>query len=225
MSGTAVLCYSGGLDTVCSIPFLKERHGFDEVVAVLVDVGQEVDLEAAVERGRIAGADDIVLLDRREEFASEIVAAAVKANALYEGRYPLVSALSRPLIAGSVAGIAAELGAEALVHGCTGKGNDQVRFDLAFRANYPGVRVIAPLRDRPWTREEEIAFAQARGIPIATTKAKPFSIDENLFGRAIEAGMLEDPWNAPPEEAYRLTSTALLAPAPQEMERSCRCTS
>jgi argininosuccinate synthase len=217
MSTTAVLCYSGGLDTACAISWLKEAYGFDDVVAVLVDVGQEFDLEQAVERGKIAGADDIVLLDCKEQFASEIVAQAIKTNALYEGRYPLVSALSRPLIAGSVAEVAADLGAEALVHGCTGKGNDQVRFDLAFRANYPGVRVIAPLRDKPWTREEEIAYAQERGIPITNTKAKPFSIDENLFGRAIEAGILEDPWNAPPDEAYRLTSNPLSAPAPQEV--------
>ena len=217
MSGTAVLAYSGGLDTSCAIAWLKEDYGFDEVVAVLVDVGQEAEFETAVERGRLAGADDVVVLDRREPFASDQVAKALLANALYEGRYPLVSALSRPVIAEAVAGIAVELGAEAVVHGCTGKGNDQLRFELAFKANYPGVRVIAPLRDRIWTRDEEIAYALARGIPVEATAAKPYSIDDNLFGRAIEAGVLEDPWQAPPEDAFRLTASPLDAPAPTDV--------
>src|SRR5581483_10325956 len=155
----AVLAYSGGLDTSCSIAWLKEDYGFDEVVAVLVDVGQAFDVEAAIERGKAAGADDVLLLDRKDAFAGEQVAKAIKTNALYEGRYPLVSALSRPVIAEAVAQLAEELGAEAVVHGCTGKGNDQLRFELAFKANYPGVKVIAPLRDRIWSREEEIEYA------------------------------------------------------------------
>jgi argininosuccinate synthase len=217
MSRTAVLCYSGGLDTTCAICWLKENYGFDDVVAVLGDVGQEYDLEQAIERGEVAGAKEIVVLDLKERFASGIVAQAIKTNALYEGRYPLVSALSRPLIAGAVAEVAVEHAAEALVHGCTGKGNDQLRFDYAFKANYPGVKVIAPLRDQARTREEEIAFAQERGIPITNTKESPYSIDENLFGRAIESGMLEDPWTAPPEDAYRLTSNPAEAPAPKEV--------
>jgi argininosuccinate synthase len=217
MSRTAVLCYSGGLDTTCAICWLKEDYGFDDVVAVLADVGQEYDLEQAIERGRVAGAGEIVVLDLKERFASGIVAQAIKTNALYEGRYPLVSALSRPLIAGAVAEVAADRQAGALVHGCTGKGNDQLRFDYAFKANYPGVEVIAPMRDKVRTREEEIAFAQERGIPITNTKASPYSIDENLFGRAIEAGVLEDPWNAPPEEPYTLTSDPAKAPAPKEI--------
>src|SRR6202521_5365990 len=141
MSKTAVLAYSGGLDTTCIIGWLKEDYGYDEVVAVLVDVGQVFDVDEAIVRGRAAGADDVLLLDRKEAFASEQVAKALKANALYEGRYPLVSALSRPVIAEAVAQLAQELGAEAAVHGCTGKGNDQLRFELAFRANYPGVKV------------------------------------------------------------------------------------
>jgi argininosuccinate synthase len=217
MSRTAVLCFSGGLDTTCAICWLKEDYGFDEIVAVLADVGQEYDLEQAIERGRVAGAGEIVVLDLKERFASGIVAQAIKTNALYEGRYPLVSALSRPLIAGAVAEVAAERKAGALVHGCTGKGNDQLRFDYAFKANYPGVQVIAPMRDKVRTREEEIVFAQERGIPITNTKASPYSIDENLFGRAIEAGVLEDPWNAPPEEPYTLTSDPTKAPAPKEI--------
>ena len=217
MTNTAVLAFSGGLDTSCAIAWLREDYGFDEVVAVLVDVGQEVEIDPAVARGRTAGADDVVVLDRRDEFAAEQVARALKTNALYEGKYPLVSALSRPVIAEAVASLALELGAEAVVHGCTGKGNDQLRFELAFRANYPGVRVIAPLRDRVLTREEEIAYARARGIPVAATTASPYSIDANLLGRSIEAGALEDPWTAPPEEAFELTADPASAPTPSEL--------
>jgi argininosuccinate synthase len=214
---TAVLAYSGGLDTTCIIAWLREDYGFDDVVAVLCDVGQEFDLEQAQERGYAAGAADVVLVDRREAFAGEQVAKALQANALYEGKYPLVSALSRPVIAQAVAELALELGAEAAVHGCTGKGNDQLRFELAFRANYPGVHVIAPLRDRAWTRDEEIEYALARGIPVTATSSSPFSVDENLFGRSIEAGILEDPWEAPPEEAFLLTSDPDEASPPVEV--------
>jgi argininosuccinate synthase len=217
MSKTAVLAYSGGLDTTCIIAWLKEDYGFDDVVALLCDVGQEFDLEQAQERGYAAGAADVVLVDRQEAFANEQVAKALQANALYEGKYPLVSALSRPVIAQAVAELALELGAEAAVHGCTGKGNDQLRFELAFRANYPGVHVIAPLRDRAWTRDEEIEYALARGIPVTATAGSPFSVDENLLGRSIEAGILEDPWEAPPEEAFLLTADPDGAPAPVEV--------
>jgi argininosuccinate synthase len=214
---TAVLAYSGGLDTSCIIAWLKEDYGYDEVVAVLVDVGQSFDIEQAIARGQAAGADDVLLVDRKEAFADEQIAKALKANGLYEGKYPLVSALSRPVIAGAVAELALELGAEAVVHGCTGKGNDQLRFELAFRANYPGVTVIAPLRDRVWTRDEEIAYALARGIPVKQTADSPYSIDENVFGRSIECGVLEDPWAAPPEEPYELTANPATAPAPDEI--------
>ena len=188
------------------------------MVAVLVDVGQVFDVQASIERGEAAGAADILLVDRKEAFAEEQVAKALRANALYEGRYPLVSALSRPVIAAAVAEIALELDADAVVHGCTGKGNDQLRFELAFRANYPGVEVIAPLRDTVWTRDEEIEYALDRGIPVAQTAASPYSIDENLFGRSIECGVLEDPWQAPPEEPYELTSDPQTAPTPEEVE-------
>jgi argininosuccinate synthase len=217
MMRTAVLAYSGGLDTSCAIAWLKEDYGFDEVVAVLVNVGQDTDFELAIARGRAAGADDLVLLDRRDEFAEEQVAKALVANALYEGKYPLISALSRPVIAEAVAGVAVELDAEAVVHGCTGKGNDQVRFELAFKASYPGVRVIAPLRDRVWTRDEEIAYARARGIPVEATPESPYSIDDNLFGRAIEAGVLEDAWAAPPEEAFALTASPAASRPPTDV--------
>jgi argininosuccinate synthase len=217
MGRTAVLAYSGGLDTSCAIAWLKEDYGFDEVVAVLVDVGQEVDFAPAVERGSVAGADDVLVLDRKETFAADQVAKALLANALYEGRYPLVSALSRPVIAQAVAEVAEGIGAEAAVHGCTGKGNDQLRFELAFKATYPGVHVIAPLRDHVWTRDEEIEFAQVRGIPVEARQESPYSIDDNLVGRSIECGILEDPWAAPPEDAFALTGPPAAAPAPVDV--------
>jgi argininosuccinate synthase len=213
----AVLAYSGGLDTSCAIAWLKEDYGFHEVVAVLVDVGQATDFGPAIACGQAAGADDVVVLDRRDEFAEEQVAKTLVANALYEGKYPLISALSRPVIAEAVAGVAVELGAEAVVHGCTGKGNDQVRFELAFKASYPGVQVIAPLRDRVWTRDEEMAYAHARGIPVEAKPESPYSIDDNLFGRAIEAGVLEDPWVAQPEQAFALTASPAGARAPADV--------
>jgi argininosuccinate synthase len=214
---TAVLAYSGGLDTSCAISWLKEDYCYDEVVAVLVDVGQDADFEPAIARGHAAGADDVLLVDRTDEFAEEQVAKALLVNALYQGKYPLISALSRPVIAAAVAEIALDLDAEAAVHGCTGKGNDQLRFELAFKAKYPGVKVIAPLRDRVWTRDEEIAYAEAHGIPVEAKQDSPYSIDDNLFGRTIEAGMLEDPWVAPPEEAFALTASPLDAPEPDEV--------
>jgi argininosuccinate synthase len=215
---TAVVAYSGGLDTSCILAWLREEpYDFDEVLAVLVDVGQEFDLDESIVRANAAGADDVLLVDRKDAFADEQCARAIVTNALYEGKYPLVSALSRPVIAQSVAEIALERGAEAVVHGCTGKGNDQLRFELAFKAHYPEVRVIAPLRDRIWTRDEEIDYARARGIPVVQTVSSPYSIDENLFGRSIEAGVLEDPWHAPPAEPYALTSDPADAPAPIEV--------
>src|SRR4029079_4695723 len=180
--------------------------------------------------GYAAGATEVMLIDRRDDFADEQVAKAIQANALYEGKYPLVSALSRPVIADAVAGVALDVGAEATVHGCTGKGNDQLRFELAFKARFPGVQVIAPLRDRIWSRDEEIAYAEARGIPVEAKQESPYSIDDKLFGRAIEegiftvpvgraieAGMLEDPWVAPPEDAFALTASPSNAPRPVEV--------
>ncbi len=217
MTRTAVLAYSGGLDTSCAIAWLKEDYGFEEVVAVLVDVGQDADFEPAKMRGRLAGADDVLLVDRKEAFAADPVAKALAANALYEGKYPLISALSRPVIAEAIAEVAREVGADAVVHGCTGKGNDQLRFELAFKANYPEANVIAPLRDRIWSRDEEMAYAGERGIPVEARPETPYSIDDNLFGRAIEAGVLEDPWEAPPEDAFLLTRHPASAPAPVDV--------
>jgi argininosuccinate synthase len=217
MNRTSVLAYSGGLDTSCAIAWLKEDYGYGEVIAVLVDVGQVTDFAPAIERGYAAGADEVMVVDRREHFAAEQVAKALRANALYEGRYPLISALSRPVIAEAVADVALDAGAEAVVHGCTGKGNDQLRFELSFKAKYPGVKVIAPLRDRVWTREAEIVYAQAHGIPVEAKVEKPFSVDDNLFGRSIEAGILEDPWAAPPEDAFVLTGPPTSAPSPDNV--------
>jgi argininosuccinate synthase len=214
---TAVVAFSGGLDTSCIVSWLLEEYGYDEVVAVLADVGQAFDLEESVARGHAAGATDVIVVDRKQAFAEEQVAKALKTNALYEGKYPLVSALSRPVIASAVAEVAAEIDADAVVHGCTGKGNDQLRFELAFRACFPGIDVIAPLRDKVWTRDEEIDYALARGIPIKQSAASPYSIDENLFGRSIECGILEDPWEAPPDEPYELTASPAAAPAPDEI--------
>jgi len=218
VSGTAVVAFSGGLDTSCIVAWLQEDpYRYDEVVAVLVDVGQEFDVDESIVRANAAGADDVLLVDRKDAFAEEQCARAIATNALYEGKYPLVSALSRPVIAQAVAEIALELGAEAVGHGCTGKGNDQLRFELAFKAHYPDGTVVAPLRDRVWTRDEEVEYALARGIPVLQTAASPYSIDENLFGRAIEAGVLEDPWMAPPEEPFALTSDPATAPPPREV--------
>ncbi len=218
MPGTAVVAFSGGLDTSCIVAWLKEDwYGFDEVVAVLVDVGQEFDLDESIVRGRAAGADDVLLIDRKDAFADDQCAKAIATNALYEGKYPLVSALSRPVIAQATAEVGLDVGAVALVHGCTGKGNDQLRFELSFKAIAPAARVIAPLRDRIWTRDEEIEYALAKGIPVKQTAASPYSFDENLFGRAIEAGALEDPWNAPPPDPYEITSHPASAPAPREL--------
>jgi argininosuccinate synthase len=215
---SAVVAYSGGLDTSCILAWLRmEPYEFNEVIAVLVDVGQEFDLPESLARAEAAGAGEVLLLDRKDAFANDQCARAILTNALYEGKYPLVSALSRPVIAQAVAEIALERGADAVVHGCTGKGNDQLRFELAFKAHYPGVRVVAPLRDRIWTRDEEIEYALAKGIPVVQTAASPYSVDENLFGRAIEAGVLEDAWNAPPDEPYALTSDPAQAPDPSEL--------
>jgi argininosuccinate synthase len=215
---TAVVAFSGGLDTSCIVAWLQEDpYGFDEVIAVLVDVGQELDLEESIVRGHAAGASEVLLVDRKDEFADEQCARAITTNALYEGKYPLVSALSRPVIAQAVAEIADEREAEAVVHGCTGKGNDQLRFELAFKATFPDATVIAPLRDRSWTRDEEIEYALARGIPVVQTAASPYSIDENLFGRAIEAGALEDPWQPPPPDPYAITADPATAPTPVEI--------
>jgi argininosuccinate synthase len=217
MSDTIVLAYSGGLDTSVALRWLSQEYGAD-VIAVLVDVGQGIDLETVHRRAAQAGAADVVVIDAKEEFAREFVLPVLQAGALYEGRYPLVSALSRPLISRHLVAVARERGAGAIAHGCTGKGNDQVRFETAVAALAPDLAVLAPVRDWGMTREQEIAYAQQHGIEVPVKSGAAYSIDHNLWGRSIEAGPLEDPWFAPPAEAFALTMAPERAmAAPQEV--------
>jgi argininosuccinate synthase len=213
-----VLAYSGGLDTSVALRWLADEYGAD-VVALLVDVGQGIDAEQVERRARAAGASDVVIADARDEFAAAFVLPVLQAGALYEGRYPLVSALSRPLIARWLVRVAREHGATAVAHGCTGKGNDQVRFETAVAALAPDLAVLAPVRDWGMTREQEIAYAHEHGIEVPVRSGAASSIDHNLWGRSIEAGPLEDPWREPPEEAFALTMAPELAfAAPHEVE-------
>jgi argininosuccinate synthase len=216
-TGPVALAYSGGLDTTVVVHRLTHEEGRD-VIAVLVDVGQGEDLPAAAERALAAGAVDAVVIDARERFATEFLAPAIAANALYEGKYPLVSALSRPLIAQLVVERGRAAGAAALAHGCTGKGNDQVRFEVGFAALAPDLEVIAPVRDWAMSRPEAIGYAEKHGLDIGWISVdKPYSIDQNLWGRTIEAGVLEDPWNRVPEDAWELTRTPAGSEAPVEV--------
>ncbi len=208
-----VLAYSGGLDTSVCVRWMQEEWGV-EVIALAVDVGQGGDFEAIRARALAAGAIEAVVVDARAEYAAEYVARAIKANALYEGKYPLVSALSRPVIARHLVAAAREFGADAVAHGCTGKGNDQVRFEVSVRALAPDLEVLAPVRMWGFTRRDSIEYAARHEIPITVTEEKPYSVDENLVGRAIECGEMEDPWVAPPVAVY--TITAAIADAPRE---------
>jgi len=205
------LAYSGGLDTSVAIQWLKEHYGMD-VIAVAVDVGEERDYEAIREKALKIGAVESVVIDAKEEFASEFVVRALKANALYEGRYPVSTALARPLIARLVGEVAKREGAEAVAHGCTGKGNDQVRFDVSFGILYPDLKIVAPTREWNMTREQEIEYAAERGIPVPVAKEKPYSTDVNLWGRSAECGVLEDPWAEPPADVYEWTTSPQEAP-------------
>ncbi|MCU0722514.1 MAG: argininosuccinate synthase [Planctomycetes bacterium] len=207
-----VLAYSGGLDTTVAIPWLMEKTGA-EIVALLVDVGQPEDLSAAVARALAAGASKARRIDVRQEFATGYCLPALKANALYEGVYPLLSALSRPLIVEKLVEEARVEGADAVAHGCTGKGNDQVRFELSIAALAPDLKVLAPARHWGFTREDSLAYAKARGLGFFSAKKAPFSIDENLWGRAIECGALDDAWVEPPEEAFAVTAGLADVPA------------
>ncbi|MDB5072392.1 MAG: argininosuccinate synthase [Candidatus Eremiobacteraeota bacterium] len=215
-----VLAYSGGLDTsVLLKQFIDAGH---QVIAMTLNLGEsdmvagegsQDALEAVRQKALKLGALDAVLIDARERFIQEYAYKALAANALYQGVYPLSAALSRPLIADLLVETAAEYGADAVAHGCTGKGNDQVRIEVGVRAKAPHLRTLAPLRDNPLSRPDAIAYAQAHGVPISHTAAKPYSVDANLWGRSIEAGVLENPWNAPPDDAYAWSVAPESAPA------------
>ena len=199
-----VLAYSGGLDTSVEIAWLKNK-GYD-VIACCVDVGEGKDLEAIKQKGLAVGAVESIVIDAKEEFASEYCLTALQGHAYYENKYPVVSALSRPLIVKHLVAIAKEYGATAIAHGCTGKGNDQVRFEVGIHALAPEMKIEDPIREVHWSREEEIDYAKKNGIPVPINKKSPYSIDENLWGRANECGILENPWQAAPADAYARTN-------------------
>jgi argininosuccinate synthase len=212
-----VLAYSGGLDTSVAIGWIAEETGM-EVVAVAADVGQGgEDLDVIRQRALDCGAVEAVVVDARDEYADEYCLPALKANALYMGRYPLVSALSRPLIVKHMVQAARDHGASTIAHGCTGKGNDQVRFEVGIGALAPDLKVSAPVRDSGMTRDKAIAFAASKNLPIDVTKKSPYSIDQNVWGRAVETGFLEDPWNGPIEDVYSYTSDPTKSPGPDEL--------
>jgi len=201
MSNKVVLAYSGGLDTSVAIKWLKEKYDMD-VIALTVDIGNVADLDAIRQKALDVGAIKALVVDAKETFIDSFVFPALQADAVYESQYSLATALGRPLIAQLLVAAAKQEGATAVAHGCTGKGNDQVRMDVSVAALAPGLEVIAPAREWNMTREQTIAYAQSHHIPVPVTKASPYSIDENLWGRSIECGVLEDPWNEPPSDVF-----------------------
>jgi argininosuccinate synthase len=211
-----VLAYSGGVDTSVCIPYLKQEWGVEEVITLAADLGQGDELEPIREKALKSGAAQSLVADATERFIQDYAFPAIQANALYENRYPLSTALARPLIAKLLVEAAAEYGADAVAHGCTGKGNDQVRFDVSIAALNPDLKVLAPAREWGMSREETIAYGEQFGIPSPVKKSSPYSIDRNLLGRSIEAGPLEDPWNEPLEEVFLLTKA--IADTPDEPE-------
>jgi len=217
MTDRVVLAYSGGLDTSVAIPYLAEKMDA-EVIAVAVDVGQGgEDMNAIRERALACGAVESEVVDAREEFAADFCVPALRANALYMDRYPLVSSLSRPLIVKHLVAAARTHGGTIVSHGCTGKGNDQVRFEVGLGALAPDLKVVAPARDFAWTRDKAIAYAAERGLPIDVSHSSPYSIDQNVWGRAIETGFLEDIWNAPIEDLYAYTSSPAAPHEPDQV--------
>jgi argininosuccinate synthase len=217
MAQRVVLAYSGGLDTSVGIGWLKDATG-KEVVAMAIDVGQGgEDMEVIRQRALDCGAVESVVIDAQSEFADDYIMPALKANALYQKRYPLVSALSRPLIAKYLAKTAKELGADTVAHGCTGKGNDQVRFEASVAAISPDLTSIAPIRDLALTRDKALEYAAEHNLPIAQSKKSPYSVDQNVWGRAVETGFLEDPWNAPIEDLYTYTQDPDVLREPTEV--------
>jgi argininosuccinate synthase len=217
MTERVVLAYSGGLDTSVAIPYLAEKMGA-EVVAVAVNVGQGgEDMEVIRKRALACGAVESEVIDAREEFAADFCLPAIRANALYMDRYPLVSALSRPLIVKHLVAAAQRHNGTIVSHGCTGKGNDQVRFEVGIGALAPHLKVVAPARDFAWTRDKAIAYAESCGLPIDQSKKSPYSVDQNIFGRAVETGFLEDIWNGPIEDIYSYTADPTVARDPDEV--------
>ena len=204
-----ILAYSGGLDTSVAIVWLKKDY---DVIAVCLDVGEGKDLEFIHDKALSIGAVESHVLDVKDEFAEEYVLPALQAHAYYEQKYPLVSALSRPLISKKLVEMAHKTGATAIAHGCTGKGNDQVRFEVAISALDPSLKVVAPVREWKWAREEEIKFAIEHGVPVPANLDSPYSVDQNLWGRANECGVLENPWNEAPEDAFGITVAVEDAP-------------
>jgi len=214
-----VLAYSGGVDTSVCIPYLKQEWGVDEVITFAADLGQGDELEPIRLKALDAGASQSLVGDLIQPFIEEFAFPAIRANALYEGRYPLSTALARPLIARRLVEVAREVGADAVAHGCTGKGNDQVRFDVAIAALAPDLKVLTPAREWGMSREETIAYGERCGIPAPVSKKSPYSIDLNLLGRSVEAGPLEDPMVAPPEEVFAMSVSVDAAPSQaQEIE-------
>ena len=205
----AVLAYSGGVDTSVCIPYMKKEWGVEEVITLAADLGQGDELEPIREKALTSGASESLVANLQEEFIRDYAFPAIRANALYENRYPLSTALARPLIAKKLVEVAAEYGADAVAHGCTGKGNDQVRFDVAIAGLNPDIKVLVPAREWGMSRQETIAYGEKFGIPSPVKKSSPYSIDRNLLGRSIEAGPLEDPWNEPIEEEVFLMTEAI----------------
>jgi argininosuccinate synthase len=211
-----VLAYSGGVDTSVCIPYLKEEWGVEEVITLAVDLGQGAELDSVKQKALDSGASISLVENVQDEFIRDYAFPAIQANSLYENRYPLSTALARPLIAKLLVKAAETYGADAVAHGCTGKGNDQVRFDVSIAALNPQLKVLTPAREWGMSREETIAYGERFGIPAPVKKSSPYSIDANLLGRAVEAGPLEDPWTEPTDDIYTMTRS--LADAPNEPE-------
>jgi argininosuccinate synthase len=211
MEDKVVLAYSGGLDTSVAIKWIKDNYKM-EVITLTVDVGGDRDLTGTQQKAMKVGALKALVLDAKETFVNHFVFPALQADAVYQGCYPLATALSRPLMAKLLVDVARDEGASAIAHGCTGKGNDQVRFDVSAAALAPQIKVLGPAREWGMTREETIAYAEKHDIPIPITSASPYSIDENLWGRSVECGVLEDPWVEPPDDAFAWTRSPEDAP-------------
>lgn len=211
MSDKVVLAYSGGLDTSVAIKWIKDKYGLD-VIAVTVDVGNEKDFSTVREKALKVGAVKAMVLDAKKAFVDDYIFPALQSGSLYEGQYPMATSLSRPLMAQLLTEVALQEGATAIAHGCTGKGNDQVRFEVSINALAPKLKIIAPAREWGMTREETIKYAERNAIPVPVKSGSAYSIDENLWGRSVECGVLEDPWSEPPEEVYAWTKSPAASP-------------